>query len=165
MQVSLKIDENKIYTFPEQIDTVTYKDKILVIAPQQANWIVLNNPVELTLFDAIQKQSLKEVMAQYPNDRNSLRNVLIQVEARKFYDRTKKIYIGKEKLHIYITNECNMRCPHCYMFAGDKMAGELTFDEICYIIKQFAESGGRDYFFRRRNFYEKRFVWHRAVFP
>lgn len=144
MQVSLKIDDNKIYTFPEQIDTVTYKDKILVIAPQQANWIVLNNPVEVTLFNAIQKQSLKEVMAQYPNDLNSLRNVLIQVEARKFYDRTKKIYIGKEKLHIYLTNECNMRCPHCYMFAGEKMAEELTFEEICSIIKQFAETGGRE---------------------
>ncbi len=144
MQVSLKIDENKIYTFPEQINTVKYKNKFLVIAPQQANWIVLNDPLELTLFNAIQEQPLKEVMAHYPNSLDSLKNVIIQVEARRFFDRTKKIYIGKERLHIYLTNECNMRCPHCYMSAGEKLTGELSFEEIRYILDQFAATGGRE---------------------
>lgn len=144
MQVSLKINENKIYSFPEQINTIKYNDKFLVIAPQQANWIVLNNTVELSIFNAIQKQSIKEVTEQFPNDLNSIKNVIIQVEARKFYDSTIKLYEGKEKLHIYLTNECNMRCPHCYMYAGDKLAEELTLEEICYILKEFAETGGQE---------------------
>lgn len=38
-----------------------------------------------------------------------------------------------------ITNRCNLRCSHCNMDSGNKMVDELSFDEVCALIDEFAE--------------------------
>ena len=34
------IDSGKIYDFPDNISIVNHNEKILIIAPEEANWIV-----------------------------------------------------------------------------------------------------------------------------
>jgi MoaA/NifB/PqqE/SkfB family radical SAM enzyme len=33
-------------------------------------------------------------------------------------------------IHFYITNECNLKCKHCYMDAGKSLEDELSEEEI-----------------------------------
>lgn len=49
----------------------------------------------------------------------------------------------KQGMCIYLTNECNLRCKHCYMFAGVKNEDELTTNEIYKLLGDFSNSGGK----------------------
>ena len=56
--------------------------------------------------------------------------------------------IDKEKPHLKsiqfeLTSRCNERCIHCYIPNAKKNDGkDMTFEQVCNIIDQFAEMGG-----------------------
>ena len=50
-----EIDLNKTYTFPKEIKAISYNDKILVVAPEYANWIVLESKTQLSVLDFFRK--------------------------------------------------------------------------------------------------------------
>lgn len=41
------------------------------------------------------------------------------------------------------TNQCNLRCDHCYLAAGQSSSAELSFEEGCRFIDQLAAAGTR----------------------
>ena len=43
------------------------------------------------------------------------------------------------QVHLDLTYRCNERCEHCYLDHDD--LGELSFEEICGLFRQFAEAG------------------------
>ncbi|MFC1504767.1 radical SAM/SPASM domain-containing protein [Spirochaetota bacterium] len=45
------------------------------------------------------------------------------------------------EVHLSVTNECPVRCSHCYMDSGEKLPNELSFDEIKESIDVLAEKG------------------------
>jgi radical SAM protein with 4Fe4S-binding SPASM domain len=45
-------------------------------------------------------------------------------------------------LVLHLTEECNLRCKHCYFAATSPRAGELSESEFLAVIRQFAELGG-----------------------
>jgi radical SAM protein with 4Fe4S-binding SPASM domain len=42
---------------------------------------------------------------------------------------------------IEITRQCNLRCPHCFVEAGDKRNGELSTKRILALLEEWAELG------------------------
>lgn len=40
-----------------------------------------------------------------------------------------------------LTSKCNLRCKHCVVSAGEEGTEELSFDECCTLIDQFADFG------------------------
>ncbi|MBI2855404.1 MAG: radical SAM protein [Chloroflexi bacterium] len=42
-----------------------------------------------------------------------------------------------------VGNSCNLRCPHCYLSAGERGPAELSFEEGCRLIDQLASAGSR----------------------
>jgi radical SAM protein with 4Fe4S-binding SPASM domain len=42
---------------------------------------------------------------------------------------------------LYVTLACNLRCPHCYVDAGQPLLNELSFDELCSTV-DYLESQG-----------------------
>lgn len=70
--------------------------------------------------------------------------MVIQLEARSFenQDVHSCIYNDVKTLQLYLTNACNLRCPHCYMFAGSKSKEELSTEEIFSVIDGYKGQGG-----------------------
>jgi len=53
-----------------------------------------------------------------------------------------KGFFGEEPIMaatIRVTKACNLRCPHCYVNAGEKLENELSLEEIKSIIVQLAK--------------------------
>jgi radical SAM protein with 4Fe4S-binding SPASM domain len=53
-----------------------------------------------------------------------------------------KDFFGEEPIMaatIRVTKACNLRCPHCYVNAGQKLENELSLKEIKFVIDQLAE--------------------------
>ena len=46
-----------------------------------------------------------------------------------------------EGLYIYLTNDCNLSCTHCYMYSGKPKINELEKEEWIRIIKNAKNNG------------------------
>ena len=137
------IDIQKKYSMPAEISIQHISDSILIIAPETANWIVLSSSVELDVFNFLRQHCIGDAICKF--DVDEVRKVVVQLEARRFCN--KKIKSATEvfkHMHLYLTNSCNLRCPHCYMFSGRANANELTTAEILKLLSDFRESGGRN---------------------
>lgn len=121
----LEIDGTKTYTL-RNFFIEKYDSKYIVI--KKNKWIILNNDFQKEIFNLLsESKTIEDIFKDYEEE--DILNVLTQIEAKKFEieemneEKTKGAYI-------YLTNECNLNCPHCYMNSGKKNENELTTEEI-----------------------------------
>lgn len=131
------------FRFPAIIDTVEYGGKTLEIAREEGNWIVLDNKQQKAFFEALRANSIEDAMSSALCTEDDAVWVVTQLIARRFekkvrYQRTSPI------MQLYLTNGCNMRCPHCYMFAGKTFSDELSTQEVEKLLLNYRKSGGKD---------------------
>jgi radical SAM protein with 4Fe4S-binding SPASM domain len=133
------IDPDKTYNLPEDIRVINYNGSTIVIAPKFANWIVLDSTAQLDAYKFFrQGHSIKEALSNSLLDNNDVRYVVTQIEARRFH--CKEIHSSTDEgrsMHLYLTNKCNLSCPHCYMFSGQEIKNELTTEEILSLINDY----------------------------
>lgn len=141
MKKEINIASDKKYHFPKDVRIVYYKDKILVISVNTGCWIVLDNEQQLSFFQLLQTFRLDDALGQFDGDYSNAQWVVTQLEARKFESQD-IIKSNEHTFMIYLTNECNLRCPHCYMAAGEASHHELSTEEICNLLKSYHNYGG-----------------------
>lgn len=70
------------------------------------------------------------------------------VEKKEYSEKIEVDFRGKEdiilpyQLSVETTNQCQLRCKHCYNQSGEKRENELTVNEIIDVLKQYKELGG-----------------------
>lgn len=138
-----EISLDKVYKMPVKLTTIRYEGKILIIANDTANWIVLENERQQRFFELLKSHSLKDALYLFNGDMSDAQGVVVQLEARQF-ENTEVKRVSGDRLHLYLTNACNLRCPHCYMYAGKQFENELTTDEIKKLLTLYSESGGKN---------------------
>lgn len=140
----LELDLTKIYTLPENVCFEEIDDKYLAISPDTANWILLNNSSQLKIYKFLaSKRSIKDLIKNFPeNSIKDIMYVLTELEAKKFELKNVN-HLPQHGMYIYLTNKCNQRCVHCYMYAGKENENELSTDEIKNVLFDFANSGGK----------------------
>lgn len=140
--VRKEIDLHKRYNFPEYIYEIPHNGKWLIISRETANWIVLENDRQVSFYHLLKLYPIQEAMRQFDGSVSDVQHVLLQLEARHFEDKTVIHYHFDFSLHLYLTNACNLRCPHCYLSAGIKCDNELTTEEIFDLLRNFKTYGG-----------------------
>ncbi len=136
------IDNQKVYDFPKEIVIIEKEGHILIIAPELANWIVLDSMAQLQVFEQFRKGvSIDGVLRTLRFSESDVAKVVTQIEARRFYRKVPVVVPEEVSMHLYLTNRCNLSCPHCYMFSGQPNGMELSTFEIKRLIKDFAELG------------------------
>lgn len=145
--VKKKISENTKFTLPVNIKKVIYKGKIFVISPETANWIILENEEQWQLFQLLTSFDLGTALKQFCGAYENAQYTVMQIVAKHFDNLTVRPKNNGGSMQMYLTNECNMRCPHCYMFAGLKKDRELSTKEIFDIISSFRKRGGNNIVF------------------
>lgn len=131
------------FNLPAVIDTVCYGGKILEIAREEGNWIVLDNHLQQHFFDLLRKCSIEEALAVSNCSDEDVNVVVMQLVARHFEKRVRYQRLSPI-MQLYLTNGCNMHCPHCYMYAGNKLDSEMTTDEVKSVLNAYRKSGGMD---------------------
>jgi sulfatase maturation enzyme AslB (radical SAM superfamily) len=59
----------------------------------------------------------------------------------KLWKKKRNYLSAPTEVHFSITNECPLRCKHCYVEAGEKLSNELTLNEVKSSIDLLAEMG------------------------
>ncbi|MBO4997069.1 MAG: radical SAM protein [Lachnospira sp.] len=139
--IEVEIDVSKKYKFPKELVIVKYNDTYLVIYTQGIMWLVLQNKEELRVFKELQAESsIEDVMKKYNED--TVLRVIMQIEAKRFEYPVKSSVLQENNIYIYLTNNCNQRCKHCYMYAGEIDYDELKWQEWVRVLSDFKEAGG-----------------------
>ncbi|QXM05426.1 radical SAM/SPASM domain-containing protein [Crassaminicella indica] len=144
--VEREIELGKVYKFPKNLKKVYYQGKIIIISVDTANWLVFDDENEWMIFDMLNNQkSINEVYEATSLKSNQMVETFIkvvtQIEAKCFENKN----ISRDdsvNMFVYLTNSCNLRCPHCYVYAGEKDEKELNLDEWKKIIGDFKKRGG-----------------------
>lgn len=140
----LELSMDKVYNLPK-FSYVYYNDYCLAIAVDAAKWIVLEDEIQYEILELIsQKQPLEIIFEKYEDYEDDIISVLTQIEAKNLENTEIKSVFENTRLHLHLTNKCNLRCPHCYMESGTGYDSELTTDEIKKLCDDFKECGGTD---------------------
>ena len=145
--VRKRISEDTKFTLPVKIKKVIYKEKIFVISPETASWIILENEEQWQFFQLLTSFDLGNALKQFNGAYDNAQYTVTQIVAKHFDNQIVKPKNNGGSMQMYLTNECNMRCPHCYMFAGLKKDRELSTKEIFDIISSFKKHGGNNIVF------------------
>lgn len=141
--VRKKISLDKKFVLPINLVNIRYANKILVISPETANWIVLENEEQLSFLNLLKENCLGVALQRYSGSYKNAQIVVTQLIAKKFENRNVHFKHESGTMQFYLTNGCNMRCPHCYMFAGVKKKNELTTQEVFSVLEKFHDFGGK----------------------
>ena len=142
-QIQKEISSNYKFCLPAIIDVVHYRGKILVVARDEANWIVLDNESQFIFFELLRKHTLGDSLLLFNGDEKDAEWVVTQIVARHFEEHARMQEIIPVA-QIYLTNSCNLHCPHCYMMAGEPNENELTTKEVKDILQAYYDNGGVD---------------------
>lgn len=143
MHVEKHISLDYRFHLPAIIDFITYGGKVIVIAREEGNWIILDNDKQLAFFKALCNGPIEDAMKQTECPEKDANWVITQLVARHFEEPAKYQEVTPV-MQLYLTNSCNMRCPHCYMSAGVAASNELTTDEVIAVLDAFKKNNGVD---------------------
>lgn len=140
--VSEELPYDKKYNLPE-ISYVKYNNITLAIAADYGTWIILDNECQHNILERIKsKYSIGAIIESNHYSIDDIITVLKQIEGKKFDKPRKSKSLVKDNLTIHLTNECNLKCPHCYMKSGNKVRSELSTPEIVDLCKNYYDFGG-----------------------
>ena len=133
-----EINKNKEYHFPIITKVVRFDNKILVIATEYANWIVLDSTEQLSVLEFLKQGHTIQDCFLNSFKEDDINYVVCQIEARQLCNKQVHSSVEDERsMHLYLTNKCNLFCPHCYMYSGQKTQEELTTEQIKKLIYDY----------------------------
>ena len=140
IEVELEIDLAKKFQFPKKIVIKRYENKNLVIYTEGVLWLVFND-YELDIYKALSDgQSIQDVLDRF--DKEAVIEVVSQIEAKQF-ENPMAVEPNEKNMYIYLTNNCNERCKHCYMYAGDIKIEEMPVDVWKEVLSNYNACGGQ----------------------
>ena len=140
----LELNPQKIYCMPKKVCIEKIDNQYLVISPDTANWILAKNENQLEIYKELSSgKSVVQVLQNYPQEKIAdVIHILTELEAKKFESKHVN-YPQEHGMYIYLTNRCNQRCAHCYMYAGEEQEKELSTLEIQKLLTDFSFYGGK----------------------
>lgn len=139
----LELNPHKIYKMPNPVVIESVDSYFLAIARDAANWILLKNERQLEIFNCLSSGTcVLDLFNSFSQEAyEDIYAVLVELEAKQF-ENTIIQHPQEHGMYMYLTNRCNQRCLHCYMYAGAANASELSTKEIHEILESFSQSGG-----------------------
>ncbi|MCQ2367461.1 MAG: radical SAM protein [Kiritimatiellae bacterium] len=135
---------DKSYSMPS-FKLVKYNGCGLAVFVDIARWVVLRNDRQQVIFNELTNgRSIGNVLEGHSDSINDVREVLVQLEALQVEKIKAKSIFSNTRLHLHLTNRCNMHCPHCYVCSSVAYDNELTTEEIQSLCKHFRDIGGTD---------------------
>lgn len=148
-QQQREIRMGDVLHFPADIRYIKCQGKTLAVAVETANWLVLVDDCAVACLEKLREGlTIGEVIKGLSSaeEQKAFVKLLSAIMARQFAGLEEapepEFVQGYKMLNIYLTNACNLNCPHCFMKAGKRLDHELTEQEWTRLLTEFKECGG-----------------------
>jgi len=141
--IETELTENTILDLPQNLFYNRINNYLLVISQNTANWIGLFNKEQERIFRLLCENNTLGQISELTNSEEDFNFVISQIIDRNFTS-TQSIKFNapqNEGLYIYLTNDCNLACTHCYMYSGKPKINELDKEEWFKVIKNAKDNG------------------------
>ena len=141
LDYSVMVPDDYVFNIPDDIEIINRYGYYIVLSPKNGSWLVLESENHIKIFKAIMAGNTIADIKNESIKNDDLQFVVSQIKGRHFEDVYERGIEDYFSLRIYLTNNCNLRCTHCFMYAGDKFNNELTVKEVLDIINISYEHG------------------------
>lgn len=142
-----ELDYNDVLLFPVNLVYKKIDGKNLIVSPYTANWIVIEDKAMKYLHSLMEGNSVGDVLESCDDEENPVFLNLLKAICAQEFAGTEKIepvnLHSFDNMAILLTNRCNLRCRHCYLYSGEKTGEELSLDEWKRVLLEFSEHGGK----------------------
>ena len=141
--LEIELTENTVLDLPQNLFYNRINNDLLVISQNSANWIGLFNKEQEKIFGLLYENNTLGQISELTNSEEDFNFVISQIIDRNFIS-TQSVKFNapqNEGLYIYLTNDCNLSCTHCYMYSGKPKINELDKEEWFKIIKNAQNNG------------------------
>lgn len=143
-KISLSYDDT--LCLPKRLTQRNIDGKHIIISPETANWIVLEDD-ELMCFSLIKNNAhIYEILNQLDKtNQQCFKKTVSKILSRKFAGINTQPVINFQKdnnAYFSITNRCNLQCAHCYVASGKRMNREISTRQWIKIAEEFTLDGG-----------------------
>ena len=145
---SVSLSSTDRFFFPTEIKYIPFDGVCVILSPETANWLIVEvDDIHLVKrLVAGEKIGAIAAWARGQGHFAKLQALLAQIISREFAKTdAPPTYITDKSVkgaYFYLTNACNLCCSHCYMYSGKSAHGELSVDEWCALVDEFAQCGG-----------------------
>lgn len=141
-----QINENEILPLPKTLEFCQIRGETLVIASDCGNVLGLFNHNQVEIFKNLQKYSTAKAEKMTTNQ-TDFEFVVAQILDREFFDKPLEMCDEYDTAQIYLTNACNLSCPHCYMNSGRANANELDSKQWLTLLNKLAKHNIKEVIF------------------
>jgi radical SAM protein with 4Fe4S-binding SPASM domain len=139
--IEFEFDLNLVIDLPSNFNYHKINGKHLLIAPLIPSWLVLDD-IEKEIFDLFLAKKTAVQIINMSYSQKDVINLLAKISFQKFNDKTKsRIRKNLYSATLYLTNDCNLRCVHCYMFSGTNKNYEIDYSDWFKVIKILKNNG------------------------
>lgn len=146
MKKSVKLKPTDRLILPEGLTVKEVDDKFVVLSPETGNWIVLDNKAEVAILSEINGKPIGDMIEGENSE--IARKVITLLLAREFAGINEtvmsKYELKMDGMQIYLTHGCNLRCKHCYMYAGKASDNEMNVEQWKAVLQAFKDNGGKN---------------------
>ncbi len=140
----IELEMDKVYSLPV-FKYIEYNGYCLAIASDVAKWLVIENNEQYEILRLFcDGYDIQTVLERFEDHQDDIIAILTQIEAKQLESLETKSIFSNTRLHLHLTNNCNLHCPHCYMLSGSAYDDELSTDEIKSLCYDFMSYGGTD---------------------
>lgn len=145
---SASVSASDRFFFPPSLRAIDVEGRVVFLSPTTGNWLVVEHEDLPLLERLVSGETVGSLVAsnQSPDELARLKVLLAKITARQFA-LTSGIPVPNRAppvkgAYFYLTNACNLRCSHCYMFSGKAEACELSAVEWIELVDEFVAAGG-----------------------
>lgn len=140
------IPENFIFEIPADIAEININEKLVVVNPKTGAYITLFNENQISIYNSLKVGiNLATLTEQYDGESEDLSYVLATYFDSKLSDNNENVKFEpvSNSLFIYLTDKCNLSCPHCYRNNSTLATNELSLEQWLDLIDEFKFLGGK----------------------
>ena len=126
-KTTLEIEGDSALNLPKNLEFVEFSKETLILAPERGNFIACFNKEQLEIFKNLQQNSINEAEKKAKN-KDDFNFIVGQILDREFFEIPLKLSDEYDTAQVYLTNACNLACPHCYMNSGVANKNELSLE-------------------------------------
>ncbi len=140
---------DEIIEFPDDFTLVRKEENYLLLFAEKPAWVCLTKSeydvyLDLLTKKTYSKQALGLMLKNGCENEKSLVKKLFDSEFVKnpIENKAPEKY-GYYGVHLILTHDCNIKCKHCYMSAGENVSDEITYEELIVFLDQLMEVVGK----------------------
>lgn len=145
MKKEYKLDEH--IQFPSVLTRVVTDRGMLFVGRNEPTWLLVNKQEEKVIEELLKGKTPRETIHELAKNSDvhqtmkNLETTLQKVSLTEFYEKENTESKENIPFHIYITNECNFACKHCYKNASKEKEGEMSEKELKDIVDEISVYG------------------------